>query len=314
MQKNSGLLIAALILATALVLPLVSNDYIVQVGTEIAMYSALAASWNLIGGITGYPSFGNVAFFGLGAILAGAFSVHWHWPYWQAGIVAVLGSGLFGLLLGLPLLRLKGHYFSIATLALAQATLAVVTNVDFLGGGQGTSLPLIGSPSIFYYTMLGVAALSALCTYLIIHSQFGNTLLAIKSDELAAQSIGINTVLAKSSAFALSALLGSMVGVVYAIWQSYIDPPTVFDPGITVLMLVMTMIGGAGTVAGPIIGAIIISLLTQLAITFSQNASSLILGLGIIIVVLFLPQGILGAQRSGKGGKRRGKNTFPLRD
>lgn len=312
-MKNRYFVLTGLILVTALLLPLLTNDYITQVGTEIAMYAALAAGWNLIGGITGYPSFGNVVFFGLGAILAGAFSVNWHWQYWLAGIVAILVSGAFGFLLGLPILRLKGHYFSIATLALAQATLAVVTNLQFLGGGRGTSLPLIGSPLIFYYIMLSIAILSALITYLIVHSQFGNTLLAIKSDELAAQSIGINTVLAKSTAFALSALLGAMVGVVYAIWQSYIDPPTVFEPGITVLMLVMTMIGGAGTVAGPILGAVIIGVLTQLAMAVSQNASSLILGLGIIGVVLFLPQGILGSQRSGKGGKRKGKHAFSLR-
>ncbi|CAA7601193.1 Branched-chain amino acid transport system / permease component [Acididesulfobacillus acetoxydans] len=312
-MKNRHLVFTGLVLLIALLLPLLTNDYIIQVGTEIAMYAALAAGWNLIGGITGYPSFGNVTFFGLGAILAGAFSVNWHWQYGLAGIVAVLIAGAFGFLLGLPILRLKGHYFSIATLALAQATLAVVTNVQFLGGGRGTSLPLIGSPLIFYYIMFGIAALSALVTYLIVHSQYGNTLLAIKSDEQAAQSVGINTVLAKSTAFALSALLGAMVGVVYAIWQSYIDPPTVFEPGITVLMLVMTLIGGAGTVAGPILGAVIIGLLTQLAMAFSQNASSLILGLGIIVVVLFLPQGILGRQRSGKGGKRKGKHSFSLR-
>ncbi|KLU61177.1 leucine/isoleucine/valine transporter permease subunit [Peptococcaceae bacterium CEB3] len=312
-MKNKSLIIAVLALLCAFLLPLLTNDYIVQVATEIAMYAALAAGWNLIGGITGYPSFGNVAFFGLGAMLAGAFSVNWHWPYWLAGIVAVLLTGVLGFILGLPILRLKGHYFSIATLALAEATLAIVTNLQFLGGGKGTSLPLIGSPLLFYYIMLAIACLSALITYLIVHSQYGNTLLAIKSDESAAQAVGINTVLAKSTAFALSAFLGSMVGVVYAIWQSYIDPPTVFEPGITVLMLVMTMIGGAGTVAGPIIGALIIGIMTQLAMAVSQNASSLILGLAIIVVVLFLPQGILGSHRSGKGGKRPGKHSFSWR-
>lgn len=311
MNKKLNYVLSAVVVLAALLLPLTSNDYLIQVATGIAMYAALAASWNLIGGLTGYPSFGNVAFFGLGAVLAAALSVNLHWPYIDAALTAVLGSGLFGLVLGLPLLRLRGHYFSIATLALAEATMAVVTNVNFLGGGQGFSLPLIGSQTIFYYLMLGIALLAAAGTFLIIHSQFGNTLLAIKSDELAAQSVGVNTVLAKSTAFALSALLGAMVGVVYALWQSYIDPPTVFDPGITIFMLVMTMMGGAGTVAGPVLGALIIGLLTQLAMSFSKNASSLLLGLGIMAVVLFLPRGILGVHRPGKGGKRRG--TYPLR-
>ncbi len=313
MKRQRNMFLAACVLLLALCIPPLTNDYIVQVGTEMAMYAALAGGWNLIGGLTGYPSFGNVAFFGLGAMLAGALSVNAHWPYWLAAIASVLGTGVFALLLGLPLLRLKGHYFSIATLALAQATLAVVTNTKFLGGGMGMSLPIVGSPGIFYYVMLSIAVLSALITYLLIHSEYGNTLLAIKSDEVAAQAVGINTVLAKSSAFALSGLLGAMAGVVYAIWQSYIDPPTVFEPSITVLMLVMTMMGGAGTVAGPILGAVLIGILTQLAMAVSQNASSLVLGLGIIAVVLFLPKGIMGSRRSGKGGKRRGKNTFPLR-
>ncbi len=313
MRKKRDIFLGGIVLLLALLIPPLTNDYIVQVGTEMAMYAALAGGWNLIGGLTGYPSFGNVAFFGLSAMLAGALSVNGHWPYWLAAIVAVLGTGIFALLLGLPLLRLKGHYFSIATLALAQATLAVVTNLKFLGGGMGMSLPLIGSPQIFYYIMLAIAVLSVLITYLLIHSEYGNTLLAIKSDEAAAQAIGINTVLAKSSAFALSALFGAMAGVVYAIWQSYIDPPTVFEPGITVLMLVMTMIGGAGTVAGPVIGAVLIGILTQMAMAVSQNASSLILGLGIIAVVLFLPNGIMGFRRPGKGGKRREKNSFPAR-
>ena len=230
--------------------------------TIILMFCVLAQSWNFIGGFTGYAAFGNVAFFGIGAY-AVAILLNDGQPFWVGLIAGALIAGVFAFLLGLPVLRLKGHYFAIATLGVAEALreLAAIRNVG--GPGGEVSVPFPGAdayPTLFYvffFAFLGLSLSCLLATILLKRSKFGYALVAIRENEQAAEALGIATARYKIAAFVLSAVPTALAGGLYAYFASGFDPPTVFDVGISVEMVLLTLLGGAGTILGPMIGAII---------------------------------------------------------
>jgi branched-chain amino acid transport system permease protein len=280
--------------------------------SAIFMFVALAQAWNLIGGFTGYASFGQVAFFGIGGYFTAAVMVHLHLNFWLALVAAGLFSAVFAALIGLPLLRLKGHYFAIATLGVAEGMREVVTNLPKItGGGAGITLPTVGDEATttypgndgFYLLFLGLAVLSLVVATLVSRNKFGFALRAINQDEDAAAALGINTTRAKVAAFALSAFLTGLVGASYAFQQAVIYPQRLFDVDVTVLMVVMVVIGGAGTVLGPLLGAVVLQFLSEYLRQNYTNAHQFILGLIIVVAVVLLPQGFVNylseARRSG---------------
>lgn len=270
--------------------------------TAIFMFVALAQGWNLIGGFTGYVSFGQVVFFGLGGYFTAVAMSHWHLNFWTSLILAAVFAGLFGALIGLPLLRLKGHYFAIATLGVAEGSREVVTNVPGLtGGGAGISIPTAGSDATtpylgndgFYLLFLAIAVFAVVVGAVVSRSKFGFALRAINQDEDAAGAMGINTTRSKVIVFAISGFVTGLVGASYAFQQVTIFPERLFDVEITVLMVIMVVIGGSGTVLGPLIGAVVLQFLSE---WLRQNFIELhifILGLIIILVVVLLPQGFV---------------------
>lgn len=278
----------------------------------IFMYVALAQGWNLIGGFTGYASFGQVVFFGIGGYGTAVAMVHWHSSFWLALVLSGVVAAVFGAVIGLPLLRLKGHYFAIATLGVAEGMREVVTNVPKLtGGGAGITIPTVGDKATtgylgndgFYWLFLGLAAVAIATSLIVSRSKFGFALRAINQDEDAAGALGINTTRAKVLAFALSGFVCGLVGASYAFQQAVIYPDRLFDVDITVLMVVMVVIGGSGTVLGPLLGAVALQFLSEY---LRQNFTDLhvfILGLIIIIGVVLLPQGFVNylaeARRTG---------------
>lgn len=295
-------------------LGLQSQLYIGQERTvsAIFMFVALAQAWNLIGGFTGYACFGQVVFFGIGGYTTAVLMVHLKMSFWVAMLVAAVGAALFGALIGLPLLRLKGHYFAIATLGVAEGMREVVTNLPRItGGGAGITIPTVGNEATttyigndgFYLLFLALAALALLVSGLVSRNKFGFALRAIHQDEDAAGAMGINTTRAKVVAFSLSGLITGLVGASYAFQQAVIYPERLFDVEITVLMVVMVVIGGSGTVLGPLLGAVVLQFLSEYLRASFTDLHTFILGVIIIVAVVFLPQGFVNylheARRSG---------------
>jgi len=307
MNKFRVNLVIVILLSAALVAPWLINRYLLRVLTSIYMFAALAESWDLITGKTGYFSFGHGVFFGIGAYAAAIMMLKLQLPFW-IGLVAGGGTAvLFALLIGLPILRLKGHYFAIITLGIAEVMKGLALNLESLtGGGVGLTLPL-KSGSIneiyffFYFLMFFLMVVSVITSHLVDRSRFGHGLVAIREDETSAKVLGVNTTLYKITAYALSAVFCGFVGATYAYWISYIEPADVFGLKFSVLIIVMALIGGMGTVWGPVIGAFIFEIFSEMFwsqfLTF-HNAS---LGILMILIIFLLPKGFMEMIYSRRG-------------
>jgi branched-chain amino acid transport system permease protein len=266
------------------------------------MFIALAQAWNIIGGYTGYASFGQVAFFGLGAYATAVLMTSYHVSFWLAMPAAVLVGVGFAVLIGLPLLRLRGHYFAIATLGSAEGAREVINNATpVTGGGLGITIPTFGTqvPTAyfgkpgFYVAFLLLAATSIALAAVLARSRFGYAMVAVHEDEDAAASVGINTTRVKVAAFAVSGAIVACVGAFYAFQQIEFYPTDVFDSSFTVLMVIMVVIGGSGSIVGPLVGAAGLELLSQYLRENLDTYNQLVFGLIIVLVVVFFPQGVV---------------------
>jgi branched-chain amino acid transport system permease protein len=276
-------------------LPGALNVYLRSFLMFTMMYVVLALSWNIISGFTGYTSFGHVAFYGIGAytcaILVADHGWHWIPTLLAAGVVA----GLAALAIGYPVLRLKGPYFAIAMLGAAEGTRVIATVWDGLThGGLGISLPNVENSFPTYYAMLVLMVLTIAVAYVVGHSRFGIRLNAIREDEAAAEALGVNTTVYKLAAFVLSAIFPAAAGGIQAYKVLYIDPPSVFFVQITIAMALMSMLGGKGTVVGPIVGAVLLYTIQELTWVNFPTAHLIAYGLFIIVVARFMPRGLMG--------------------
>jgi branched-chain amino acid transport system permease protein len=284
---------AVLLIAFAFV-PLLHNSYYENLCRGILMFATLSLGWNIIGGYTGYVSFGNVVYFGLGAYTTAALWQHWHIQNVAVCVVCAIVVGVsFALLMGVPILRLRGHYFGIATLGIALAVQEIVTNVDWLGGGSGFTVRQLESFSTYYYAMWIVCALSMLATFFIARSKLGYAFVAIRENEEAAAVLGVNPTRYKVVAWAISAAMAAAAGAVFAGANGFIDGPTAFAVDNNVFPIVMTILGGVGTVAGPLVGALILTAINETLWSHFPQVHTLFFGLVIVVVVVFLPRGIL---------------------
>jgi len=294
---------AALLILVAT--PGLLSPFLVQFLINLFMLAALAESWNIIGGFTGYASFGNVAFFGVGAYATGVLLTTAELPFALALAAGGIAAAVFAALVGMPILRLKGHYFAIATLGVAETTREIVYNLRITGGGTGLTMPISRSPLPFYYLMLSILLATTLVNWWLSSSRFGYGLIAIREDEDAAAAMGINTPLYKTIAFSVSGGLAGLVGGVFAYWITFIDPEGVFKVSTTIQMIIMAVFGGAGTVAGPLLGALVLSSVSEFLSTQLVSLAELVNGLIVILVVLFMPRGLAEMIR---------KRQFSLRD
>ena len=283
------------LLAVALALyPLEATGYGLRVGLQLFMWIALAQSWNLISGLTGYVSFGHVVFFGTGAYTA-SLLVNAGMP-WPLACLSGGGAGaLLALLIGWPCLRLKGPYFAIAMLGLNEVMRVIVSYAEGLtGGGNGLSLPTLDASRSIYYAMGLVAAAVTAVTYAIVTSRFGLRLMTIREDEVAAEAMGIDTLRYKIYAFMLSAIGPGIVGGLSARDQGYIEPISVFPLIMTITMIVMALFGGKGTIWGPVLGAVVLFIFQEAVWARFVYLHQLLFGAIIVAVVLLMPRGILG--------------------
>jgi branched-chain amino acid transport system permease protein len=284
----------ALALLLLSVYPLWATGYGIRVMLQLFMWIALAQSWNLISGLTGYVSFGHVAFFGMGSYTTAILVVKGvAWP------LAAVGGGVMAVVLafviGWPCLRLKGPYFAIAMLGLNEVLRVMASYFEGLtGGGLGLSLPTLDASVRIYYAMGLVAVAVTGLTYLIVTSRFGLRLMTIREDEVAAEAMGINTFRYKIYAFLLSAAAPGIVGGLAARDMGYIEPISVFPLVTTITMIVMVLFGGKGTIWGPVLGAVILFTFQELVWAHFPHAHQVLLGAIIVSVVLVMPRGILG--------------------
>jgi branched-chain amino acid transport system permease protein len=299
---NLALLILVACLAA---LPLFGGAYALRLGTMACMYAVLALSWNVVGGFAGYPSFATAAFFGFGAYVTGVL-LNAGVSLTVATLAALVGGFLLAGLLGVVLLRLRGHYFAIASLSLVGVLRELVNNAtDLTGGGMGLNIPLASGSSIladatfFFYAMWGLLLATALMLIAVSIAKLGFGLVCIRQNETAANMIGLNATLYKSMAFGLSACFVAAAGGIYAAWVHYIDPSDVFDILYSVKPIVMTLMGGLGSPLGALCGALLYLALEEVVWRNYIQIHSGVLGLLIVALLLLLPHGIVSLRITG---------------
>jgi branched-chain amino acid transport system permease protein len=298
------------LLAVAAVLPLVLNAYWLRIFTSMLMYGVLAQALNVIVGFAGYHAFGNVVWFGTGAY-ACALALVAGLPLPLALLLGMAVSALLAFVIGGPLLRLSGHYFAIATVALSLAAHETALGFSSLtGGASGVNLPIGDmSPEAFYtfvcYLMLGALVLATATVAWLARSRLGFGLRALKDSEHGAKVMGVNTTLAKVTAWAISAALSGLAGGIWSMWMSFIEPGTAFDIRITVTAYIMMLMGGMGSLFGPVLGAFFLEFVSTVIWAQFLKIHMLVLGVLIVLVVVFLPEGMMAPlrRRLKRGGR-----------
>ena len=301
---NRSHLVLLVLIACIAALPLVGGPYALRLGTIACMYSIMALSWNVVGGFAGYPSFATAAFFGFGAYTVGVL-LNDGLPLSLSILIAFAASFLLAAALGVVLLRLRGHYFAIASLSLAEVLRELTNNAtDLTGGGMGLNIPLAAGSGVmadatfFFFAMWAVLLATTLMVIAVSVSKLGFGLNCIRQNESAANMIGLNTTLYKAVAFGLSACFVSAAGGIYAAWVHYIDPSDVFDILYSVKPIVMALMGGLGSPLGVVSGAFLYLGLEEVVWRNYIQIHSGVLGVLIVMLLLFLPHGLISLRPS----------------
>lgn len=290
--------------ALVLLFPFVSSSYLLQVACVGGVYAILILGYDFVLGRAGQLSLGHAAFYGIGAYTSALLSVNWSVPFWLALPAAAVAAGCAGLLVGIPTLRLRGHYLAMGTLAFGEIAALILLRwregtrgVDGIPGIAPPALgPLVFDSTISYYFLLVFfVALMAWGAERIHHSRYGRALVAIRTGEVAAEVAGIDASRVKVLAFVLSAVYAGVAGSLYAHLFSYISPET-FGVEQSIVILTMLLVGGAGSTAGAILGALLLTFLPEW-LRFLKEYYVLLYGVGIVLLMAFMPFGIAGLAR-----------------
>jgi branched-chain amino acid transport system permease protein len=295
--------VAAVLLAGLLAIPhLLNGGYVLDLGILTFMFISQAIAWNILGGYAGQVSFGYAAFFGIGAYATGILWLR-GWEPLLTLPAGALAAAAFSLIVGLPAFRLTGAYFVIATLAVGLAMRVVALNLDSLtGGASGLNLPTqVPGKEWFYYSMLVLLGGSFLVSAWVRRSRFGMALTALRLDQAAAASLGVNVALYKNLAHTLGAVLVAIGGGLYAVYFQYIHPDQLFGFEISIGMVLMPVIGGLGTLWGPVLGGTLYYAIQDTLLTIFPFAHLLVYGLLLMVIMLIEPRGLLGMARLLKG-------------
>lgn len=293
--------ITALVLAVAFVaIPLFGTRYTMQFGTDILVFTALAYGWNLISGFTGYLSFGQVSFYGIGAYATGILVAHTPIPWYIAICLSGVIAAVAALLLGPIMLRLRGILFALGMFGLARILSVVFSDWSYVGGGSGMTLPGQLTPLAVYIFAGAIALGGFLLTAWVTRSGFGLDAMSIREDEEAATALGVPATRVKVIAFVVSAVLPALAGGLIAWNRSYLDPPSMFDPTIDLQTVVFVLFGGIGTVAGPFLGTLVLMIVGEQFLVYLPNLELALFGLVVILTVLLFPGGLVSlANRFG---------------
>lgn len=312
------LLVAALV-ALAVFPLLVTNRFVQSTVILILMYGTMAQAWNIMGGYTGLISIGQVAFFGLGGYVSSFLQVKYGVNPWPGMLIGGLATALFGLLVGLPVSRLRGRYFSIATMAMAEVTRITMSNWELVGGARGITLPIKSESWLnfqfhrtkvpYYYIILGIFLAVNLVLYWLERSRTGYYLRAVRENEDVAEGLGIDKRTYKLTAIALAAFFTALCGSFLAQYSLYVEPDYVFNTSISITTAMIAVFGGIGNLAGPILGASVLVPLSEYSRAWlgsrGRGADLMIYGLLIMLFCITEPRGLMGLWR--RLSRKRGK-------
>jgi branched-chain amino acid transport system permease protein len=306
--------IASVLILSFLATVFVDNQYYFFAGFAILQLIVMALAWNILGGYVGYVNFGSAAFFGLGAYAAIVSIQLFDASLFTQIVIGGLFAALLGFVTGYLTLRLRGVYFAIATLALLVVAETLIANFDYVGGAAGTYILPTRKPTIlgvlivgkedalfdnykemlfFIMSFITLAAITT-CSF-IEKSRFGRGLAALRDNEEAAECMGVPTLRLKLIATSLSGLFMGFTGAIFPYYLTFVDPTSAFNLDISVNALAMPIIGGTATWLGPVLGAIVLGTMQQVAtVTISSELNLLIVGIFLVAIVIFAPQGFLG--------------------
>ena len=296
--RLSLILLGCLGLAAMALAPWIVGDYLVGVGLSLLMWIALTESWVVLSGMTGYISLGHVVFFGIGGYVL--VLLRPDLPLWLVIPMAGAAACLFALLIGYPVLRVRGPYFVILTYGLSELVKFVVINIEAALGKFGRLLLGAPSTSDLYEVMLVLALVAAALAFVVRRSRFGTGLRAIREDEAAAETTGVPAARFKLIAFALSAAVPGMVGAVMALRSSYFEPAQAFSPTVSFTIVTMAIIGGSDDAPGPLLGAAFLVILSELLWANLPEIYMILVGILLIGFVLLAPEGIYGRLLAGR--------------
>jgi branched-chain amino acid transport system permease protein len=295
-----------LLLLIALAFPLLfSSPFMVNFGVLALFYAFIGQSWNIAGGFAGQLSFGHVAFFGVGADASTMVQMRLGWNPWMGLPVSALAGAAAGWLIAVLSFRagLKGSYFALITLAFAEVFRIVVNSVEVTGGGLGMLIPMkqtaanfqFGDRRVFYFIILALTVASVLLALWLKASRFGARLAAIRENEDSARALGINTFAEKTKIMMISGAIAGIGGCFFAQYFLYIDPTIAFGVDKSVEMLLVSMIGGAGTVYGPLIGAVLLAAISEVTRAWFtiQGLSLVLYGALLVVIIAYLPNGLI---------------------
>lgn len=315
--RNPGLWLTLSVVAVIGLLPVFSQSASSREETFTVLLSVvLASSLNILLGYTGYVSFGHIVFFGLGGYVGLYLIIVQGWSLYTAALAGGLAAGLLAFVLGQAILRLRGSYFALATIGINEAMRAFINNFEPFGGAVGLSLNFqtyrdYGGAAqalwLVYYIVLALALGIVVFSFLVKNSKFGLGLMAIREDEDAAEVMGVITPRSKTWAYVMSAVLPGVVGVLFFFKNGNIEPPQAFRLQMSIELLVMVMLGGYGTVFGPVLGAFGYQRLRGLLLTSDlfKNIQLAVAGVLLLGIILFIPSGAVGWLRNRFPATRR---------
>ena len=313
----AGKALGAVAIAALLAAPPFLPKYFLEILISVLFFAYLGTAWNILGGYAGQFSFGHAAFFGIGAYTSTLLLLKAGISPWIGMIAGGLAAMAYGLFAGYLSFRygLRGPYFSLVTLAFAEMLRVVAVNWKFVGSSLGLVVPSASAPHMFvfagklpyYYVILAMAFAAVGLTWRLERSRLGYSLVAVRENEDAAEAAGVDALGVKLRAMALSSFLTALGGTFYAQYFAYIDPTITFGPGVSIQGLLQAIVGGAGTVLGPLVGAFVLTPVSELSRALIRGRAGvdvMVYGLILIVVISFLPNGLVGWARRQRGGER----------
>ena len=310
MEINRHIILLLVSAAVMLAAPFfITSKFYIDVLTLIFFTAYIGQSWNILGGYAGQFSFGGVMFFGTGAYTSSILLTTFGIPPIIGIVFAIIAGALLGFIVGFMSFRsgLKGSYFALITLAFAELLRVLANSVEFTGGGVGLFLTYapglkdlqFKTPTGFYYFALLMMLISIVIALWLERSRFGAQLVAIRENEEAAEALGINTLKCKIYAIMIMGAMGGAAGTFYAQKYLYLDPPIAYSIHLSVEMLLVTIVGGMGTVFGPLIGAFVLHIVNEIARHFidTPGLSLIVYGVILIVIISYLPNGLIGLFR-----------------
>jgi branched-chain amino acid transport system permease protein len=311
---EKGLLAFILFICVLAAVPLfLQNPFLFHILIMIMMYATMSIGWNIIGGYAGQVSFGNAAFFGIGAYATAILLINYNINPWLGMLAGCVLSVGLAVVVGYPCFRLRGHYFAIATIAVGEIMGVIFTNWDYVGAAVGIYIPITkesftnfefhSSKTPYYYIILGMLLVAIVVCHAMERSRLGYYLRAIKDDPDGARSLGINIQKYKMIAFSISAVLTSICGTFYGQYVLYIHPSSTMDLMMSIHLCIIALIGGIGKLFGPVVGAFVFIPLMELTRVYlgsgGQGIDMIIYSLLVIIIAIWRPQGLLALFSKG---------------